>query len=87
MCGGSGRPTRAQRMESVAAPSGVMLSESTARLVENRLVLSERRLVRIKGADTPVAAHELLSITSWRPEKTARTSTFVGREWEMAMPT
>ena len=53
----------AQRMESVAPPGGVMLSASTARLVEgaasSRLSLS---LVQIKGADKPVAAQRLLGM-------------------------
>src|ERR1700757_5153897 len=41
----------AQRMESVAPPGGVMLSESTARLVEDRVALGEREIVHIKGVD------------------------------------
>ena len=41
----------AQRMESVAPPGGVMLSESTARLVEDATGLGEPEIVRIKGAD------------------------------------
>src|ERR1700757_4988171 len=41
----------AQRMESVAQPGAVMLSESTAHLVEDAAVLSEAQLVHIKGAD------------------------------------
>ncbi len=45
----------AQRMESVAPPGGVMLSESTARLVEHAVMLAEPEQVRIKGADDPVA--------------------------------
>ena len=44
----------AQRMESVAPPGGVMLSESTARLVEHTVMLAEPEWVRIKGADEPV---------------------------------
>src|SRR3954467_13765882 len=40
----------AQRMESVAQPGTVMLSDSTARLVERAAVLGEPQLVRIKGA-------------------------------------
>jgi adenylate cyclase len=40
----------AQRMESVARVGGVMLSDSTARLVESGAVLGERQLVRIKGS-------------------------------------
>ena len=41
----------AQRMESVAPPGGVMLSESTARLVEGAAVLGEPELVHIKGGE------------------------------------
>ncbi len=43
----------AQRMESAAPPGGVMLSESTARLVEHLVTLAEPQWVRIKGADEP----------------------------------
>jgi class 3 adenylate cyclase len=46
----------AQRMESVAPPGGVMLSESTARLVEHLVMLSELEQVHIKGTDEPVRA-------------------------------
>ena len=52
----------AQRMESVAPPGGVMLSESTARLVENAAVLGDPELVQIKGIDEPVRARQLLAI-------------------------
>src|SRR3954468_6878628 len=50
----------AQRMESVAPAGGVMLSESTARLVESVAALGDTELVRIKGKDTPVRARRLL---------------------------
>jgi class 3 adenylate cyclase len=41
-------------MESVAVPGGVMLSESTARLVGDAVTLSEPEGVRIKGrSSTP----------------------------------
>ena len=52
----------AQRMESVAPPGGVMLSASTARLVEGAATLGEVELVRIKGADEPVPAQRLLGM-------------------------
>ncbi len=42
----------AQRMESVAPPGGVMLSASTARLVEGAAALGEPEMVRIKGAES-----------------------------------
>ena len=41
-------------MESVAPPGGVMLSESTAHLVEHAAVLDDTELVSIKGKDKPV---------------------------------
>ena len=53
----------AQRMESVAPPGGVMLSESTARLVEHTVMLAEPEWVRIKGADDPVRARRLVAIS------------------------
>jgi len=54
----------AQRMESVAPPSGVMLSEATARLVEHLAVLSDPEWVHIKGSDEPVSARRLVE-RSW----------------------
>jgi adenylate cyclase len=74
----------AQRMESVAPSGGVMLSESTARLVGDDAVLGERRLVRIKGADAAVPVFELQSVPGRRPEVNSWTSTFIGREWELS---
>lgn len=73
----------AQRMESVAAPGGVMISESTARLVDTVTMLGDTELVQIKGASTPVPARRLFGIASGRRPGRAET-TFVGREWEMA---
>ena len=51
----------AQRMESVAPPGGVMLSASTARLVDGAAALGEPEMVRIKGADEPVMARRLVA--------------------------
>jgi class 3 adenylate cyclase len=44
----------AQRMESAAPPGGVMLSASTAQLVDDAATLGESELVQIKGGDEPV---------------------------------
>src|SRR6188472_182745 len=57
-----GQVGMAQRMESVAPPGGVMLSASTARLVDGAAALGEAELVQIKGADEPVPAHRLLGM-------------------------
>src|SRR3954469_24458893 len=51
----------AQRMESVAPPGEVILSASTARLVEDLVILAEPEWVHIKGADEPVRAPRLLA--------------------------
>jgi class 3 adenylate cyclase len=73
----------AQRMESVAPPCGVMLSESTARLVENMVVLAEPQRVRIKGADEPVLARRLVGIGPRHALVGRAESRLVGRRWEM----
>ncbi len=73
----------AQRMESVAPPGGVMLSESTARLVEGAATLGEFELVRIKGAEAPVPARRLLSIGDGHRAAGRAESNLVGRRWEM----
>ncbi|OYV24216.1 MAG: hypothetical protein B7W97_00595, partial [Mycobacterium sp. 20-66-4] len=72
----------AQRMESVAPPGGVMLSESTARLVEDRAVLGERETVHIKGFATTVPARRLLATEGDRRKKARRESPLVGRQSE-----
>ena len=74
----------AQRMESVAPAGGVMLSESTARLVEHTVLLGEPEWVHIKGADEPVRARRLMGIGP-RDGPVGRTeASLVGRRWEMA---
>ena len=73
----------AQRMESVAPPGGVMLSASTARLVEGAAGLGEPEMVRIKGAEKPVAAHPLLGMGEQHRDVRRTESTLVGRRWEM----
>ena len=77
----------AQRMESVAPPGGVMLSASTARLVEGVAVLGEPELVHIKGAKDAVPARRLLEVAS-QPGGIGRfETTLVGRQWEMSTVT
>ncbi len=74
----------AQRMESVAPPGEVILSESTARLVEHIVMLADPELVRIKGAEEPVRARRLLAIDP-RDDLVGRAeASLVGRGWEMA---
>jgi class 3 adenylate cyclase len=73
----------AQRMESVAAPGGVMLSVSTARLVDGLATLGEAELARIKGVEEPVRVHRLLGVNEQHRVGRA-DSDLVGRRREMA---
>jgi len=75
----------AQRMESAAPPGGVLLSESTARLVEHIVTLSEPQWVRVKGAGEPVWTRRLVAIQP-RDALVGRTeASLVGRGAEMAV--
>ena len=74
----------AQRMESVAPPDGVMLSESTARLVEHATLLEEAEKLDIKGSDAPVVARCLLGVAPQRERIGSWREPLVGRELEVS---
>jgi class 3 adenylate cyclase len=74
----------AQRMESVAPPGGVMLSVSTARLVEGAADLGEPELVPIKGANEPVTAYRLLGMGDRHRAIGRAESDLVGRQCEIS---
>jgi adenylate cyclase len=73
----------AQRMESVAPPGGVMVSESTARLVAHTATLGDPQMVEIKGAAAPVPARLLLAMEGRRWETPPSESSLIGREREV----
>ncbi|MGO9383837.1 MAG: ATP-binding protein [Mycobacterium sp.] len=73
----------AQRMELAAPAGGVMLSESTARLVEGVAVLGETEMVPINGAGELMPARRLLEVEQ-REWIGVSESTLVGRDWELA---
>ena len=74
----------AQRMESAAPPGGVMLSESTARLVEGAATLGEVERVRIKGTDQLASAKRLLGVPEGHRAVGRAESNLVGRRWELS---
>jgi hypothetical protein len=74
----------AQRMESVAPAGGVLLSESTARLVEHAVELAEPEWLRIKGSDEPAYTRRLLAISPRDGMVGRAEASLVGRRWEMA---
>jgi adenylate cyclase len=61
----------AQRMESVAPVGGVLLSESTARLVDGVAVLGVRELVHVKGVEAPLPVRRLLEVELGRLRRAA----------------
>lgn len=74
----------AQRLESVAPPGGVLLSDSTARLVEHAVVLADPEWLRVKGSDAPVRGHRLTAISQRDGMVERAEIDLVGRRWEMA---
>jgi hypothetical protein len=74
----------AQRMEAAAPPGAVMLSASTARLVEGAASLGELELVEIKGVEEPVPARRLLGMGEGHSADGRVESPLVGRRWEMS---
>jgi adenylate cyclase len=72
----------AQRMESVAPPGGVMVSQSTARLVDGLVELGKIEQVHIKGADASVPARRLLAVVA--PTRRRRSDPkLVGCRWKL----
>ena len=74
----------AQRMESVAPAGGVMLSESTARLVEHTVMLAEPEWVHIKGRRRTGARAPTVAIGPRDGLVGRAEASLVGRRWEMA---
>jgi class 3 adenylate cyclase/RecA/RadA recombinase len=74
----------AQRMESIAPPGGVMLSESTARLVQHGTLLADAEEVHFKGSDVPVPARRLLGLADGAQRGRSLQGALVGRELEVA---
>ncbi|WP_350355975.1 adenylate/guanylate cyclase domain-containing protein [Mycolicibacterium goodii] len=73
----------AQRMESVAPHGGIMCSDTTARLVEDAVLLGEPETVHIKGFDSPVTARRLLATTASAHRGNRSDPSLVGRTWEL----
>jgi class 3 adenylate cyclase len=74
----------AQRIESAAPPSAVMLSDTTARLVDHLVMLGEPEWVHIKGAEEPVRVRRLVAIQPRHTPVGRAEARLVGRRWEMA---
>src|SRR5262249_27589519 len=79
----------AARMEQLAAPDNVYLSEHTARLVAGYFDLRDLGEVNVKGVRDPVHVYELETASGLRTrfdaERVRGLSRFVGRDREMAV--
>ncbi|HTI75151.1 MAG TPA: adenylate/guanylate cyclase domain-containing protein, partial [Mycobacterium sp.] len=73
----------AQRMESVAPPSGVLCSLSTARLVDGAAHLGPIEEVAIKGSETPVPARRLFGVSSGQMVLGRNEGVMVGRDADL----
>ncbi|OBK21669.1 adenylyl cyclase [Mycobacterium asiaticum] len=73
----------AQRMEAAAPAGGVLCSLSTARLVEDSVLLDSVEDVRIKGAEAPVPARRLLAVESQRMVLGRNEGLMLGRDIEL----
>nr|WP_235632098.1 adenylate/guanylate cyclase domain-containing protein [Mycolicibacterium rutilum] len=74
----------AHRMQAAAPAGGVLLSDTTARLVEHIATLAEPEWVHIKGSARPVRARCLLSVEPRDAPLRRTEGRLVGRRGEMA---
>ena len=76
----------AQRMESLAHPGGVCVTESTAKLVRGFFLLHEHGAMHVKGVDAPIRVFELIGDqpqTAFDMSIARGLSRFVGRDEEL----
>jgi adenylate cyclase len=80
-------PALAQRMESLAAPGSIYLTEETVKLVRGFFNVQPRGRMNVKGVAEPMAVYELMGATPLRtPFEVARAGVltrFVGRETQL----
>lgn len=76
------------RLQDIAAPGGIVISENTARRVEDDVRLQALSPIQVKGKTEPINPYKVLGV---RPRRSAMVrrgdralSSFVGRERDMA---
>ena len=77
----------AQRMEALAAPGSVLVSEHTHRLIEGYFVTEDLGEQAVKGKEAPVRVHEVLRSVRWRSRVDVYAdrglAPFVGRDADL----
>ncbi|MEA2901169.1 MAG: hypothetical protein QOH36_1056 [Actinomycetota bacterium] len=75
----------AQRMEALAEPDRVFLSEHTARLIGGRFALSSLGRQTVRGAREPIEVFRLEGVSQSATRTLAGDTAFVGRTTEVAL--
>jgi class 3 adenylate cyclase/predicted ATPase len=82
-------PNLAARLQSLAAPDTVMLSDTTARLVQGYFVCQDRGVHTLKGMDTPVRVSQVVGESSAQSRLDVAAAIgltpLVGRETEVTL--
>jgi TOMM system kinase/cyclase fusion protein len=82
-------PNVAARLQSLAHPDTVVISEATSRLVRGFFTLHDRGTQTLKGVDTPVRVHQVMgeSVAQSRLDAAGATglTPLVGRELEVTL--
>jgi class 3 adenylate cyclase/tetratricopeptide (TPR) repeat protein len=74
----------AARLQQVAEPGQILLSESTHRLVRESVDADRMASVQLKGKQTPVAAYRLVGVVSMAETARRLEAPFVGRQDTLA---
>jgi class 3 adenylate cyclase len=83
-------PNLAARLQSIAPPGGVIISETTHHLVEGRINVEALEKVILKGFSEPVQAYRVISIQAGSRFEAATAggmTSFVGRDSELNLLT
>src|SRR5271165_7164350 len=82
-------PNLAARLQALAEPGGVVIAESTRRLVGRAFELKPLGPQTLKGLDAPVLAwtvlREVENVSRFEASRALRLTPFVGREHEVAL--
>jgi class 3 adenylate cyclase/tetratricopeptide (TPR) repeat protein len=82
-------PNLAARLQGLADPSSVLISETTAQLVSGLFVTKAIDRVRLKGMSSAVSAHTVLRessvVSRFDAREEKQLSPFVGREGELSL--
>ena len=83
-------PNLAARLQGIAPPGGVLIAESTQRLVQGRVDVEALRAVPLKGFSEPVKAYRAMSIhtaSRFEAATTGGLTPFIGRDGELKLLT